>query len=353
MHDSQLSLALAVLPFVNMSTSEENEYFSDGLTEEIINALAKLQGLQITSRTSSFFFKNKNRPIQQIANELGVSTILEGSVRLAGQKVRITAQLIDAKEDIHFWSETFDRSLEDIFATQEEISQLIAEKLREHTQHFEIEGQLVEELAVPIPVYQKYLKGRFHLMKLGLPESMKAVEIFQEVLQDAPDFALAHLGINQAFAYLGTMGLMRPFEGFMKAQPHLEQAIELGEHLPETQLNLSWMSAWQQWDLKSAYQQVTKTIEIRPTDEAYLTLSNFLTVEGKFEPAHTYVDKALALDPFSAMNIHYKGFLFYLQENYEQAIGYFQKSLELKPDLPFPPLYWGECLILLGRKKKL
>ncbi|HKK89457.1 MAG TPA: hypothetical protein VJ917_11465, partial [Saprospiraceae bacterium] len=134
---------IAVLPFMNMSASEENEYFSDGVTEEIINALAQITGLKVTSRTSSFYFKGKNIPIPEIGKELGVSTLLEGSVRLSGNSIRITAQLIDAAQDFHFWSETWDRKLDNIFEVQDEISLLIAERLREHFGHFEIKEHLV------------------------------------------------------------------------------------------------------------------------------------------------------------------------------------------------------------------
>ena len=139
---------IAVLPFVNMSSNPENEYFSDGMTEEIINALAKIKGLKVTSRTSSFYFKNKNIPISKIGQDLNVSTILEGSIRLSGKKMRITAQLIDVVDDFHFWSETFNRSVEDIFAVQDEVSLLIADMLREHIGHFDTDDQLVPALDI-------------------------------------------------------------------------------------------------------------------------------------------------------------------------------------------------------------
>jgi len=133
---------IAVLPFVNMSSNIENEYFSDGITEEIINALAKIEGIKVTSRTSSFFFKGKNQSITEIGKQLHVSTILEGSVRLSGKKIRITAQLIQVEEDFHFWSETWDRKLDDIFEIQEEVALAVAEKTREHIGHFEIDEAL-------------------------------------------------------------------------------------------------------------------------------------------------------------------------------------------------------------------
>ena len=338
--------SIAVLPFVNMSSSEENEYFSDGMTEEIINALAKIKELKITSRTSSFYFKNKQIPLPQIGKELGVSTILEGSIRLAGNKMRITAQLIDVEEDVHYWSETFDRSVEDIFAVQDEISLLIADKLRENLGHFEIGDHLVDVPEIPVSIYKKYLEGRYHLMKLSLSGTEKGISIFQEIITEQPDFPLPYVDINQGYAYLGTLGLIPAAEAFAKAKPYLDKAIELGEHLPEVQLNLAWISCWQNWDLENTYRHLHNALEIRPADNIYLTYANTLTVEGKYEAAHTYVDKAIALDPFSAMNHHFKGFIYYLQEQYKTAIPHFDKSLSLQPDLYYPQQYWGQALLM-------
>ena len=341
--------SIAVLPFVNMSSDSENEYFSDGMTEEIINALAKIEGLKVTSRTSSFHFKNQNLSISKIGQALNVSTILEGSVRLAGNKMRITAQLIDVAADFHFWSETFDRSIDDIFSVQDEVSLLIADKLREHIGHFDIADQLVDSPEVPVEIYKKYLKGRYYLMKLNLPDTEKSISIFREIIQEQPNFPLPYLDINQGYAFLGTMGLLPAQESFVKGRPFLDKALELDENLPKSQLNLAWISCWQNWDLKSAYRHLNNALEIRPSDEIYLTMSNTLTLEGKLKAAMNYVNKALELDPFSAMNLHYKGFLFYLMEKYDKAVPFFKKALRLKPNLPFPPLYLGTILVLQGR----
>lgn len=341
--------SIAVLPFVNMSSSQENEYFCDGITEEIINALAQIKELKVTSRTSSFHFKGKNLPIQEIGEALNVSIILEGSIRLGGNQMRITAQLIDVAEDVHFFSETFDRSLADIFAVQDEVSLLIADRLREYLGHFEIEDRLVEAPKIPVEVYQKYLKGRYHLMKLDLESTQKAIKIYEEVIEAAPEFTLPYLDINQGLTYLGTMGQLPAMEAFAKAQPYLAKAIELDENHPRVQLNLAWIACWQHWDLKSAYRHLQKGIETRPSDEMYLTLSNLLTIEGKLDTAHAYADQALQIDPFAPMNVHYKGFLFFLQEQYEKAIPYCEKSLKLDPDLPFSRFVLGASLFMAGK----
>lgn len=148
---------------------------------------------------------------------------------------------------------------------------------------------------------------------------------------------------------MGTMGLLPAFEAFQKAQPYFEKAMELNPNSPRVQLNLAWIECWQNWNLKKAYEHANKAFEMQPTDEIYLTISNLLTVESKLDSAHNYIDKALQLDPFSAMNYHYKGFLYYLQEDYNKAKFYLEKALDLKPSLPFPPIYIGICLLLSGK----
>lgn len=344
--------SIAVLPFVNMSSNEENEYFSDGMTEEIINALSKIKGLKVTSRTSSFFFKNKNIPIRQIGQELNVAVILEGSIRLSGNKMRITAQLIDAADDFHFWSETFDRSVEDIFAVQDEISLLIADKLREQIGHFEIADHLVEAPEVSVQIYKRYLESRYHLLKMSKPDIEKGISILQDVIAEQPDFPLAYLGIHLGYALLGTIGLVPAGEAFAKGQPYLDKAIELNENLPECQLNLSYSCFLQKWDLAGTYRHLKKAGEIRPSVEFYQSMASTLVAEGKHKAALNYIETALQLDPFSEINYHLKGFIFYGQKKFEKALEWFGKSVSLKPDSVVSTLYYGQTLLLMGRAEE-
>ena len=341
--------SIAVLPFVNLSNNIDNEYFCDGLTEEIIYALAKIKDLVVTSRTSSFYFKNKKVTANEIREKLRVATFIEGSVRASKKKMRITVQMIDTLEDFHFWSETFDRNPDDIFEIQDEISLFIAEKLREHVGHIEIEDKLVEPIDVPVNIYREYLKGRYYLMKLDYDSSLKAIEIFKSIIKKSPKFANPYLDINQAYTFMGTMGLLPAFEAFQKAQPFFEKAMSLNPNSSRVQLNLSWIECWQNWNLKKAYEHANKALEIQQADDIYLTISNFLTVEGKLDAARNYLDKALQLDPYAAINHHYKGFLYYLQEDYSTAIPFLKKALELDPMLPFPPIYIGICLLMSGK----
>lgn len=332
-----------------MSGDIENQYFCDGLTEEIINALAKIKQLSVTSRTSSFYFKNKTVKAQEIRETLKVATFIEGSVRTSKKKMRITVQMIDTLDDFHFWSETFDRNPDDIFEIQDEISRFIAEKLREHIGHLEIEERLVEPIDVPVNIYREYLKGRYYIMKLDYENSIKGIDILKKVIHKSPNFSSPYLDINLAYVQMGTMGLLPAFEAYQKAQPYLLKALELDPNSSRSQLNMAWIECWQNWNLKKAYEHANKALEIKQADDIYLTISNLLTVEGKLDAASNYLDKALQLDPYTAINHHYKGFLYYLQEEYETAIPHLEKALHLDPALPFPPIYIGICLLMSGK----
>jgi TolB-like protein/AraC-like DNA-binding protein/Tfp pilus assembly protein PilF len=344
-----MSKTIAVLPLVNRSANQENEYFSDGMTEEIINALTKIKELKVISRTSSFYFKNKNIPIRQIGEALNVSTILEGSVRLSGKRMRLTAQLIDVANDVHFWSVSFDRMIDDIFTVQDEISLLIADKLREHLGHLEINEHLIHSKDVPVETYQNYLKSRYHILKMTQPDIEKGISILEQILSDSPNFAPAHLSMHLGYTLMGTIGFMPAGEAFSKGHSFLEKAIELDPNLPECQLHLSYLSLLQEWDLKKTYYHLNKSYEISPVVEYYQSMASTLVAERKFVAAHHYIDIALQLDPFSSINFHLKGFIYYAQEQFEEAIQNFRRAIELKKEFMASTIYLGQALLLSGK----
>ncbi|PHI20877.1 adenylate/guanylate cyclase domain-containing protein [Lewinellaceae bacterium SD302] len=343
---------VAVLPFVNRSANQDAEYLSDGMTEEVINALSTIEPLKVTSRTSSFFYKHKQIPLPQIGQELKVAHIVEGSIRLAADKMRITMTLVDVREDVPLWSQTLDRSLENIFAVQDEVSLLVADRLREHIGHFDINDQLVPPQPVSVDNYRRYLKGRYHVLKMSAPEIERGMSIFTEIVADQPEFPLAHLGLHLSYTLLATLGMMPAAEAFVAGQPYLAKAIELDDSLPEVQLHLSYHSLLIDWDLPATYEHLRKSFEQRPSVEYYQSMASTLVVEGKLQAAHNYIDTALQLDPFSSINYHLKGYLFFIQEQYVPAIRYFKKSMELKPDshVSLPEL--GQSLILSGQHQR-
>ncbi len=348
----QQTKSIAVLPFVNMSSNAENEYFSDGMTEEIINALARLKELRVTSRTSSFFFKNKNVPIRNIGQALNVSAILEGSIRLSGNKMRITVQLIDVMNDYHFWSETFDRSLDDIFAVQDEISLLIADKLREHLGHFLIEEHLVITPNIDVDSYQQYLKSRYHMLKMSKRDIELGMDLLQKIIQRNPDFALAYLGMHHGYAMLATLGLMPAAAAFMKGKDFFDKALALDPELPECQMQLAWMSFLQDWDPAGAYRHLQKAFDIRPSVDFYQSMTSILVAEGKYDAALAHIRIAKEMDPFSEINYHLHGFILYTQGKYSEAVEQFEQNVTLKPDSQVSLLNWGQSFLLQGKAKE-
>ena len=341
--------SIAILPFVNMSSSEEHEYFSDGMTEEIINALTKIEGLSVTSRTSSFHFKGKNIPIRQIGKELNVGTILEGSIRLSGDQMRLTAQLIDVANDRHFFSEVFDRPVHDVFAVQDEVSLLIADKLREHFGHFDISQSLVAHPAVPVSAYIDYMRGRYHLLKMNQPDLKKGMEILEQVITQVPNFPMAYLGMHLAYTLLGTIGFAPAQESFEAGKPYLDKAIALNPDLPECQLQLSYLAFLQDWDIPAAYRHLNACRALSPGVEFHQTMASILVAEGKFKAALNYIDTAVQIDPLSHINCHLKGFIFYVQEQHVEAMTWFRKSMDLNPHFMASTLYFGLSLLSSGR----
>lgn len=343
---------VAVLPFVNRSSDPDAEYLSDGMTEEIINALSTIEPLRVTSRTSSFFYKNKQVPLPQIGRELRVAYVVEGSVRLAGDRMRVAATLVDVREDVPLWSQTLDRRLDDIFAIQDEVSLLVADRLREHIGHFDIDEQLVPALPVSVDNYQRYLQGRFHLLKMSPSEIKRGMNILGEIVVAQPDFPLAHLGLHLGYTLMATLGLMPASEAFAAGHPYLAKAIELDDSLAEVQLNLAYQSFLQAWDLPATYRHLQQSFERRPSVEYYQSMASTIVTEGKLQAAHNYIDIALQLDPFSAINYHLKGFIYYIQEQYAAAIQCYERSLELKPDAHVSLPELGQALILSGQYQR-
>lgn len=326
------NLSIAVLPFRNMSSNVENEYFCDGLTEEIINALAKISSLKITSRTSSFFFKNKDIAISEIGRELNVSTIIEGSVRISKNTIRITAQLIEVQNDFHFWSETWDRTLENIFEIQDEISLLIADKIRENFGHFELNDKLVNKQTDYLEAYQYYLKGNFHFQKWNPKDLELSKEYYLKSLDIDPSYAQSYFGLSQYYSMMAGLGFLQKDTAFNKANKYISKALELNSCLPEAHYGLASISYWHKWDLKKAYQHLIKTLEINPNfAPAYIHLAVQIGTTGNYIKAFENIEKAITLDPLSSEVYFGKGYIYYLKEDYSSSIKFLDISLELNP----------------------
>lgn len=342
--------AIAVLPFVNMSASEENEYFSDGVTEEIINALAKIDGLKVTSRTSAFHFKGKNIPITEIGRQLNVTTILEGSVRLSGRAMRITAQLIDATEDHHFWSETWDRELDNIFEVQDEISLLIADKLCEHFGHFEIQEHLVEKKTESLDAYTLFLKGRHHFNNWNPEDVKRAIGFYEQALDLDPEHAEAMVGLADAHSFLATIGVISYEEGWGKCAELIHRALGINSKLPAAHYQLANLAFFMSCDFRASFQHASKAIALSPNHVESQQFMAFLYIlAGQKDKARKHLSIALAIDPFSQETQFYSGYISYMLDEFSDSIKQLDACLAVNPkNIPVHAVK-TLCLLKLGR----
>ncbi len=354
--------SIAVLPFVNMTSDPENEYFSDGVTEEIINALTRIEGLQVTARTSSFAFKGKNVDIREIGHQLGVETVLEGSVRKAGHRVRITAQLINVKDGYHLWSENYDRDLEDIFALQDEISLKIAGKFRKSSQ-LAIIPHLSKTPTHNIDAYQLYLKGRYHSNKWTEEDFRIAIRLYQEAIDLAPDFALPYAGMADLFTAMGALAIMDNKEASENARYFVQKALDIDDQLAECMIALSGIAFWYDWEFVRAVELLEKALTIAPGNaEAIGFLGLYQAFSGAVSEGKRQLEKGLKADPYSLqlhfglcviyqieedlegmdreadiiLQLHpqfwrghiFKGHVAYCQQRYEEAIKHFETIVQ-------------------------
>ncbi|MGB0807074.1 MAG: adenylate cyclase, partial [Salibacteraceae bacterium] len=333
MKSNILGKTIAVLPFVNRSTSKDNEFFSDGITEEIINALGQIKGLKVTSRTSSFAFKNEDLPIPQIAEKLKVSTILEGSVRLSGKKVRITAQLIDAIEDSQFWSDSWDRSIENIFEVQDEISLLIADKLREHFGHLEIQEHLFIPQTESVDAYSYSLQATFYKNKWNPDDVNKSIELYKKGLQLDAHHTSSLLGLADAYSFLAMVGFMDFVEAWKLTEQYINQALKINANLPSAYYLMANHAIFTECDFKKAFEYTKKSIIIQPNYvEGQQFLSFLYIIAGKEKLARKHLKIAIDINPLSQETWFYNGYIDYMSGNYSKALSKMDECMEANPN---------------------
>jgi TolB-like protein/Tfp pilus assembly protein PilF len=297
--------SIAVLPFVNMSSDPENEFFSDGITEEIINALTRVNGLRVTARTSSFAFKNHNEDIRGIAEQLGVTHILEGSVRKAGNQVRVTAQLICARDGYHLFSEVYDRGLEDIFAVQDEISLAIVDKLASHLGPVNVSGReqdehLVHRHSHDSEAYAEYLRGRHEWAHWSPQGARRAIERYRRSAEMDPLCELPHAGLSTAYTFLGATGHLPPADAFGEAERAAVRALELDESSGEAHVAMGLVRLFQHRDWEGAYRSLQKALSLNPgSADAHQIYGMYLKALGETEEAVEECQAAAELDPLS------------------------------------------------------
>lgn len=340
------SNAIAVIPLANMSADPENEYFSDGMTEEIINALAKVPGIQVASRTSSFAFKGKEVDLRQIGTKLGVGSVLDGSVRKVGNRLRITVQLTNVENGYHLWSETYDRQLEDVFAIQDEISRAIVDALR-----LRLAGDAAP-LVVPtksIEAYNLYLKGRFFFNKFTEAGLHKGLELFQLALLQDPGFARAYAGIADVWCNLAD-DWVAPDDAYPRAKAAAERALQRDPELADAMASIGKVLCWHEWNFVGAEQQLERAVTLSPNHaEAHYVLASALPLVGRLDDAITAIRRALSLDPLSAGYSEWLARFLLYRKDYEGAIAEAQKTFELDEGSLRAPLYIGSANLAMGR----
>lgn len=332
--------SIAVLPFVNMSADPENEYFSDGITEEILNALTNVDGLKVTSRTSSFAFKGKDADIREIGTKLNVNSVLEGSVRRAGNKIRITAQLINTIDGYHVWSEVFNRDLEDIFAVQDEISRKIANKLRERLTEKPADESLVKPHTNNLEAYNDYLKGIFYYNKWTPEDLAKSVSYFLDAINKDEKFVLAYSGLANTYLVSAVTGIMNPADAYESAKKYASKAREMDNSLTEAHIALALIKMFYEWDWNGSEKCFKKALELNPgSANLHYNYSLYLRAIGNIEQCVEETEKALSLDPLSLIINFQLGENYVFAERYEDAKDQFNKTLEL--DSNFRSALWS------------
>ena len=334
--------SIAVLPFVNMSGEEENEYFSDGMTEEILNALVKVRGLQVASRTSSFAFKDKEIDVREVGDRLNAATVLEGSVRKAGARLRITAQLIDVESGFHLWSETYDRELADVFAIQDEIARAIVDALKLQLAGTG-EAPLVTAATANVDAYTKYLKGRFFFNKLGELDLRRSLELYQAALAVDPNYAHAYAGIADSWMNLAD-DWVSPHEAYPKARQAARKALELNPALAEAHTALGKVLGWYDWDFNAAELALRRAVASNPKyADAHWGLGSVLPANGRLEEALSAMQDALALDPLSALFSGWVARMLVYLRRYDDAIAQCLHAGELDAHYPRVYLWMGHA----------
>ncbi|PYJ48428.1 MAG: hypothetical protein DME87_12955, partial [Verrucomicrobia bacterium] len=326
---------VAVLPFVNMSPDKENEYLGDGITEDLCTALSQIKGLRVPARTSSFMFKGKTEDIRKIGKQLNVSTVLEGSVSKAGNKVRISAQLNNVADGYHLWAETYDRDMTDILEIRSDISKKVADALK--VQLGVKETQLLAKKPTEnSEAYEIYLLGRFELNKFTEEGFTKSVQHFQQAIALDPKFALAYASLADAYNMIGYWGYLPPKEAFPEAKRAAQMALNIDPDLAEAHGALGYVEFQYEWKFKEAESEFKEAIRLNPNSvSALLRFSEYLFDFQRTQEAHEQLERARELDPLSIQITYDYAAVSWFERDFDRAIEQLQKTISMDPNNAF------------------
>lgn len=321
------SKTLVVLPFVDMSENRDQEYFSDGITEDITSQLAGVAGLRVISRTSAMIYKNSEKSTKDIAGELKVSYVVEGSVRRSGDQIRIVVQLIDAATDVHMWAETYDRKLTETLSLQSEVARQISARLEATV----FETEKVEEINPQ--AYDLFLRGRFLAHQFTRESYYQAIDVFKQAIVIAPDFAPAYAWTANCYNGLGSWaGDLDAREASKQSTSYLLQALALDPDLAVAHSALAYSRFLFDWDFKGAEEEFLRAYQLDPSDIINISgYHHLLNMTGRFDEAMLWWERGNQVDPFSLWNYGFKGVTYYFMEQQTDAVGYYKEAVENFP----------------------
>jgi TolB-like protein/Tfp pilus assembly protein PilF len=325
---------IAVLPFANMSPDPNDEYFADGMTEEVISTISKLDNVEVISRTSVMQYKKSPKPMKDISRELEVGTILEGSVRKAGGKLRVTVQMIDASKDRHVWAESYDRDFEDVFAIQSDIAKRVADALR-------VEFSKARDSSLRptdnLEAYTLWLRGRFAASKISKDALLRGVDYYERAVSLAPDFGACYADMAQAWLILGYFELVPPGDAFPKAKEFAKRALVLDESLAGGHVAMGRLLRMYDWKFEEAEEEMRRGTELDPNlATAHAFRAQGLQALKRHDQAISEAMRALELDPFSTVVVQILGTIYLYGNRYDEAIEMYKRALEIDPASPFP-----------------
>ncbi|HEX8250163.1 MAG TPA: tetratricopeptide repeat protein, partial [Pyrinomonadaceae bacterium] len=340
--------SLAVLPFVNSGQDPNLEYLSDGITESVINNLSQITNLRVMSRNSAFRFRENQTDNKKIAAQLGVETLITGDIRQIGDKFIINVRLIDASDDSQIWGNQYVKNSADVIAAQNEIAQAVAQNLRLKLTNSE-QQQMAKRPTENPEAYQLYLKGRFHVFKLTPPEIQKGMAYFQQAIEIDPNYALAYVGISDAYRSFVLSGEIPATEVMPKARAATNKALEIDDSLAEAHSSLSSIIFWYDWDWAAAENEIKRAIELNPNNaDAHMFYAYILSLTGRHQESIAEAKRAGELDPLSLVAGALEGLFLFHAGQHDEALAKLLKTSEMDSNFPLPHLFAASVYIEKG-----
>jgi TolB-like protein/lipoprotein NlpI len=339
---------IAILPLANLSPDASDEYFADGMTEEIISTVSGISGLSVISRTSVMGYKGTTKKVKEIGKELEVGSVLEGSFRKAGNRIRVTTQLIDVSGDKHLWAQNYDRNLDDVFAVQSDVAKQVADALKVRILSSEKE-RIERKPTESTTAYTLYLKGRYHMYKRGLEDLRKAREYFELAVKEDPEFVLGYLGVSDCCLLLRNNWWDEPEPNFARARTMLDKALQIDNELPEAHATKG-LFLFQGYDLRTAEEEFRKVLKLKPSyTSAHFWYFTLLSCQLRWQEAQRQTEMAAELDPLAPVVYVDIGVYYFYLKDYRRAIEAWTKVADLGYTATYIGMGLAHAYGLLGK----